>query len=235
MRLDPHRLTLWLALFATCATYVALSPSYRQTTPSTNESHWIGLPDSGMDAGELPIRELLNPHGHRVGDDDAFTGLAWSCGRFHGISDSLFPERYIAHVSESAWGAYQDIMIDVDEDQLLFSIRSGDFLPPPPPPPDGADTPDMITIRPVTHLRMQKSRAEPIRQAWNNHALWHAPQKPDTCADDALMMLEACVDGRYAVRRRSCVDNADEAADALRTAFKTLLPAPEPTYERPAP
>ena len=93
----------------------------------------------------------------------------------------------------------------------------------------------MITIRPVTHLRMKKSRAEPIRQAWNNDALWHAPQKPDTCADDALMMLEACVDGRYAVRRRSCVDNADEAADTLRMAFKILLPAPQPIYERPAP
>jgi hypothetical protein len=236
MRIDPHRLTLWLALFATGATYLALSPSYRQAVPPSSESPWIGLPDSGMDASEVSIRELLNPYGHRhVGGGDPFTRLAWSCGQFQGTRDSRFPERYIAHVSDSAWAPSLDIIIEVDKDQLLFSIRSADYPPPPPPPSSDGRTPDMITIRPVTHLRMEKSRAEPIRQAWNNDALWHAPQKADTCVDDALMMLEACVDGRYAVRRRSCIDNADNADNALRTAFKTLLPAPEPIYERAVP
>ena len=124
MRLDPHRLTLWLALFATGATYVALSPSYRQAVPATKDKPWIGLPDSGMDGSEVSIRELLNLHGNGgVGRGDPFTHLAWSCGRFQSTRDSRFPERYIAHVSDSAWDPYLDIIIDVDQDELLFSIR----------------------------------------------------------------------------------------------------------------
>jgi hypothetical protein len=231
MRIDPHRLTLWLALFATGATYLALSPSYRQAVPPSSESPWIGLPDSGMDASDLPLRELFNPDYHGGRKSDAFLELAWTCGGFHDANDSRFPERYIAHVADSAWGPFQDIMIDVDEDQLLFSIRSGDV----PPPPDGANAARMITIRPVMHVRMPKAKAEPIRRAWTNDTLWHAPQKQDFCHDGARIRLEACIHGRYALRSRTCDGDAHQAADALRTAFKTLLPAPEPIHERPAP
>ena len=233
MRLDPHRLTLWLALFATATTYVALSPSYRQATPSMEESHWIGLPGSGMDASEVPIRELLNPYGSRVGDGDPFSDLAWSCGRLQGTPDSRFPERYIAQVSDSAWGPHHDIIIDVDKDQLVFSIRSGGH--PPAPPSPAMDTPETITMRPVTSVRMSRAKAEPIRQAWNSDVLWHAPQKEVFCSDGATIMLEACIHGRYAIRSRTCDGDAQHAADTLRSAFKALLPTPEPIYERPAP
>jgi hypothetical protein len=235
MRLDPHRLTLWLALFATGATYLALSPSYQQAVPATKDKPWIGLPDSGMDASDLPLRELLNPYYREAGRGEPFHDLAWTCGLFHGTGDSLVLERYVAHVSDSAWRPALDVIIDVDKDQLRFSIRSGDMPPPPPPSPDTADTRDTITIRPVTHMRMSKSQAEPIHRAWNSEALWHAPQKQGLCMDGAEMMLEACVGGQYAIRRRTCDDQARQAADTLRTAFKTLLPTPEPIYERPAP
>ncbi|MBL8261796.1 MAG: hypothetical protein JNM58_05160 [Xanthomonadaceae bacterium] len=231
MRLDPHRLTLWLALFTTGATYVALSPSYRQATPPVSESPWIGLPTSGMDASAPPLRELFNPDYHRGRQGDAFLELAWTCGGFRDAHDSRFPERYVAQVSDSAWGPHHDIIIDVDKDQLLFSIRSGDHSPPPPDP--DANAPETITMRPVTYVRMPRSKAESIRQAWNSELLWHAPQKEDLCHDGARLKLEACIRGRYAIRSRTCDSDAHQAADSLRTAFKTLLPAPEPIYEQP--
>lgn len=233
MHLDPHRLTLWLALFATGATYLALSPSYRQATPAMKEAHWIDLPDSGMDASDFPLRELFHPDWQGGRRGDAFLDLAWTCGGFLDANDSRFPERYIAHVSDSAWHPRWGIIIDVEQDELLFSIRSDDI--PPLPSGDDENTSDMVTVRPVTHLRMPKSRAEPIRQAWNNEALWHAPQKEDICSDGARIRLEACIRGRYAMRSRTCDEDAHPAADALRIAFKTLLPAPEPIHERAAP
>lgn len=233
MRLDPHRLTLWLALFATGATYLALLPSYRQSVPAIKDKPWIGLPDSGMDASEMPIRELFNPDYHRGRQGDAFLELAWTCGGIRDAHDSRFPERYIAHVSDSPWGPHHDILIDVDRDQLLFSIRSGGHPPPPPSPAVG--TPETITMREVTSVRMSRAKAEPIRQAWNSDVLWHTPQKEDICNDGARIRLEACIYGRYAMRSRTCDSDAHQAADTLRTAFRSLLPAPEPIYERPAP
>lgn len=233
MRLDPHRLTFWLALFATGATYLALSPSYRTAVHSMTELPWIGLPNSGMDAGELPLRELLNPYNRQAGHGEPFHDLAWTCSLFHGTGDSLLLERYVAHVSDDAWNPRWGIIIDVEQDQLLFSIRGEDI--PPPPSADDENTGDMITIRPVTHLRMQKSQAESIRQAWNNATLWHAPQKEIRCNDGATLRLEACIHGRYAIRSRTCDSDAQQAADTLRSAFKALLPTPEPMYERPAP
>jgi hypothetical protein len=234
MRLDPHRLTLWLALFATGATYVALSPSYRQAVPATKDKPWIGLPDSGMDASGVQIRELLNPFGNRgVGGGDPFSDLAWSCGRFQGTPDSRFPERYIAQVSDSAWNPHHDIIIDVDKDQLLFSIRSGGH--PLAPTGPAMDTPETITMRPVTSVRLPRAKAEPIRQAWNSDVLWHAPQKEVFCNDGATIRLEACIHGLYAIRSRTCDSDAQHAADTLRSAFKALLPTPEPVHQRPAP
>lgn len=233
MRLDPHRLTLWLALFATGATYLALSPAYRQAVPPPSESPWIGLPDSGMDASDFPLRDLFNPDWQGGRRGDAFLDLAWTCGGFLDKNDARFPERYIAHVSDDAWNPRWGIIIDVEQDQLLFSIRSEDI--PPPPSADGENTGDRITIRPVTHVRMEKSQAEPIRQAWNNAALWHAPQKEIGCNDGATLRLEACIRGRYAIRSRTCDSDAHQAAETLRATFKVLLPAPEPIHERPAP
>jgi hypothetical protein len=233
MRLDPHRLTLWLALFATGATYLALSPSYRQAVTPVSESPWIGLPDSGMDASDLALRELFNPDGQGGRRGDAFLDLAWICGGFLDKNNARFAERYIAHVSDDGWNPRWGIIIDVEQDQVLFSLRSDDFLPP--PSINDANAGDMITIRPVRHLRMHKSRAEPIRQAWNNAALWHAPQKQNFCMDGGEMMLEACIHGRYAMRNRTCDRDAHQAAETLRAAFKALLPTPEPVYQRPTP
>ena len=233
MRLDPHRLTLWLALFATGAMYLALSPSYRQSVPAIKDKPWIGLPDSGMDASDFQLRELFNPDGQGGRRGDAFLDLAWTCGGFLDKHDARFPERYIAHVSDDAWNPRWGIIIDVEQDQLLFSIRSDDLLPP--PSANDANTGDMVTIRPVTRLRIPKSRAEPIRQAWNNEALWHGPQKEINCNDGATLRLEACIHGRYAMRSRTCDRDAHQAAESLRTAFKALLPTPEPVHQRPVP
>lgn len=232
MRIDPHRLTLWLALFATGATYLALSPSYRQAMPATRDTPWIGLPDSGMDAGDVMIRELLDPVYHVGRHDDPFRDLVRTCGDFLHAQDSPPADRYILHFSDSAWTARWEVAMDVDKETISFAIRSGDI--PPPPPVDDANRPDMITVRPVTQLRIPRSRAEPIRRAWSNEALWHAPQKQVLCNDGAQLILEACVGGRYAIRSRTCDDQAQQAADALRTAVKTLLPAPEPIYQRSA-
>ncbi|MFD0724779.1 hypothetical protein [Lysobacter brunescens] len=233
MRLDPHRLTLWLALFATGATYLALSPSYRQAVPAIKDKPWIGLPDSGMDASEMPIRELFNPDYHPGRQGDAFLELAWTCGGIRDAHDPRFPERYIAHVSDSAWGPHHDILIDVDKGQLLFSIRSADH-PPAPSSPD-TNAPETVTMRPVVSVLMSRAQAEPIRQTWNSDVLWHAPQKEDLCNDGARIRLEACIHGRYAIRSRTCDSDAQQAADTLRSAFKALLPTPEPVHQRPAP
>lgn len=232
MRLDPHRLTLWFALLATGTTYVALSPSYRQAAPAMAESPWIGLPDSGMDASGFHLRQLLESRMIDRADIDRTLDLARTCGNFTDSEHVRFRERYVARFTESAWDEGWEVAMDVDKDMIGFAVRSGDFLP---PPPTGADTRQVITIRPVTRLRMPKAKVEPLRQAWNNPSLWHAPQTDIFCADGATMLLEACIQGRYALRSRRCAEASDRAADDFRTAFKTLLPAPEPAYERRAP
>lgn len=232
MRLDPHRLTLWLALFATGATYLALSPSYRQAPPAARESHWIGLPDSGMDAGAFPLRYLLHFRMMGRSHDDRSLELAVQCGSHGNSVTDRVPERYIARFTESPWKPGWEVVMDVDKEMIAFAIREDQFLPP--PPPEGAHAADMITVRPITRVRMPRAKAEPIRRAWIDHALWHAPQKDGFCTDDIPVLLEACIHGHYAVRQRGCVDDR-QSAEALRIAIRALLPAPDPAYERPAP
>lgn len=232
MRLDPHRLTFWLALFAAGTTYIALSPSYRQAAPAVRETHWIGLPDSGMDTSAFPLRQLLLYQSMSRANRNRYFDLAMQCGSHSDIEEDRFRERYIARFTESAWEPGWEVVMDVEKDLISFSVRSGDFLPPPLPRQAGA--PEMITIRPVTQLRMPKAKVEAIRQAWDEPSLWHAPQKESFCVDGTNVQLEACVHGQYAVRDRRCAEASNHAANALRSAFKTLLPAPEPAYERPA-
>lgn len=233
MRIDPHRLTLWLALFATGATYLALSPSYRQATPPLSESPWIGLPASGMDASDAHVRDLLAMQFRSRPLPSPMMSLSEKCGN---VPVSV-AERYVAHVSAGPRGPFRDILIDVERDGLSVSVRDGAGVPAPPPPlPDSDDVRDRhVEVRPVTRLRLTFAQGEAIRQAWSERSLWHEPQADALCNDGQPMVLEACIQRRYAARHVNCSEAALAASDAMWTAFAETLPIPEPVEWRPIP
>lgn len=230
MRLDPHRLTLWLALFATGATYLALSPSFRQAVPAMREAHWIGLPATGMDASYANVRELLAMQFRSSPLRSPMMSLSEQCGN---LPTSL-PERYVAHVSAGPHGPFRDVLIDVEHDGLSVSVRDGAGVPaPPPPPPDSVLGQDLsIEVRPVTRLRLSFAEGESIRRAWSERSLWHEPQADALCHDGQPMVLEACIDGRYAARHINCSEAALAASNAMWTTLAEALPAPQPVEWR---
>lgn len=220
MTLAPRRIVLWLALIGTATIWLVLSPSKRHALPPVDDPPWIPLPRSGMDAADPALRELLSSH---------YAGmypLAGTCGMH---DDATQRERYRLRISRDGWGDYRAIEIVPLGDWLDVSVRDDG----PPPAPERRESAkgafDVTPERPVVHARIRRRDAEPIRRAWDTPALWHAKQASFAgCLDGRHVILEACIDGHYALRHRDC--DAAEPARELWGAVTTLLPAPERTH-----
>jgi hypothetical protein len=226
MSLTPARVVLWTTLLATVLVYAVLLPAQRPAPIRSDDEPWIGLPDTGMDASKFDVRWLLlHPYGTLMTDDE-FDQLKSLCGN----GDTSFRERYIAHVGRNAWGPFWDVQIDVQGEWLEIVVRDGSPLPAPPAPPDEADDSSRAPqLRPGNRVRLRKTDAVPIQQAWRQQGLWHAEQNMNAfgCLDGNPVFLEACIDNRYAARFRNCDADADAPTQQLWEAVNRLLPAPD--------
>lgn len=233
MAIAFKRIVLMAAIAATIAAYAVLRPAQRPAVlPAARAAPWVGLPNTGMDASQRPLRQALRSREHAALDNDRMDSLASLCGE----DDHPVSERYVAHLSQSAWGPFRQVMFDVDGDRIRIAIRDGAIPLPPPPPPRAwakAQIVETESVRPVSRIELTRAQAEPIRKAWSSYALWHAQQQPVGCHDGMPITLEACVEGRYALRHRNCNPEAYVEAQALWDAVRTLVPEPEPMYQRP--
>lgn len=218
---DPKSVMLWVAGMVAIGTVLLLLPARRSEWPSVVDPPWIGLPQSGMDASRAPLRELL------VAAPGNMRPLSSGCG----MRDDMNRERYRLSISRNAWKDFREIEFVPDGEWLDVAILDG-FPPPPPEPPRSGvrAEEDEVLVQPVVRARLRRRDAEPIRRAWNTPGLWHAEQKPLGCMDGRPVTLEACIDGRYAIRHRNCDVEAYAPAQALWNAVNRLLPAPEPAY-----
>lgn len=221
MSFSLRKIVLWAALIAAVAIGVFLLHMQRRALPAVVDAPWIGLPESGMDASQPDVRRLLA---------QSFGGarsLSERCGMGHDVER----ERYRLWISRNTWEDAREIEFVPRGAWLEVSVRDG-FPPPPEPPLDGARAPDSDPVQPIVHANLRRVDAEPIRRAWNTQGLWHAAQKPLGCMDGRPIVLEACIDGRYAIRLRHCDAAAHAPTQAMWDAVERLLPAPERAYLR---
>ncbi|MFZ5636480.1 MAG: hypothetical protein ACOY82_07805 [Pseudomonadota bacterium] len=222
MRLSPKSMMLWIAVFATVGASLALLHTRRSVLPPLEDPPWIPLPTTGVDASSPALRELIaSPYaGERA--------LVGDCG----IADDADRERYRLQIARNAWEDVREVEIVRRGEWLEIEVRDG--FPPAPlePPRDGRPSPEYDIVQPIAHARIHRRDAEPIRRAWDTQGLWHAEQKPLGCSDGRPVTLEACIDGRYAIRHRNCDADAYPSTQALWDAITILLPKPERAYWR---
>ena len=190
-----------------------------------NNSPWIGLPKSGMEATQPPIRQILFFGSHGEGWNNRGDSLAYQCGE--DLPSGNIQERYVAYIG-SHWGKYRKVALDVHGDAIDVSIQADSNLFVFPPYPDRSQT-DPSPYLPSTHVSKTRADLEPIRAAWDDANLWHSPQSGNafSCYDSAPLFLEACVNGKYAARIRNCDASIVDSAGKLWHAINDLLPPPE--------
>ncbi len=208
MSLSSRRLVFWITAFAAVGVWLLL-PTPASPIPAPLESTpWIALPASGMDASQSRVRDVVA--GLRNDDLEA------DCGR----RDRAVHAQYRILVSPSDRGSARQIDIVPSGDWLDVSIRESS----PVPATDSRGSGSWVA--PVTRLRVRPQAMEPIRRIWLTHAMWDAPQGEASCLYGQRLVLEACIEGRWAARDRNCDDAADSGA--LWQAVSTLLPTPRP-------
>ncbi|HZX80260.1 MAG TPA: hypothetical protein VFE72_04815 [Lysobacter sp.] len=191
--------------------------AYRPGRPvaSSALTPWVPLPSSGTDASLPEVRAALFalPDGGDGASVSSNTPLAATCGidavlpaapHYRAIIDAgLVPQRLRREIDIVVHGQWADVRIrDVDT----------------PPPPPGATE----WMAQAIDIRLPTTLLDGLRQAWDSDA-WRGPQSATLCTDAARARLEACVDGRYAVRRISC-ELQSHVAPLLRAV--RALPAP---------
>jgi hypothetical protein len=224
MRVSPISVMLWVVAFAAAGASLSWWQARRSALPPVEDPSWIPLPASGMDASRPGLRELL------VSRYDGANDLAATCGMY---DDGAERERYRIRISRNAWEDFREIEIVPRGEWLEIAIRDG-FPPPlPEPPRDGTSRREYDPIHPATHVRIRRRDAEPIRRAWDSAGLWHAEQEHlPGCMDGRAVTLEACIVGRYAIRRRNCDAGADVPTQRLWEAITAAFPKPERAYYR---
>jgi len=189
-----------------------------------NDVPWIGLPNSGMDATQPPIRQILFFGSRGEGWNNQRDSLAYQCGE--DSPSNNIQERYVAYVG-SHWGKFRKVALDVHGDAIDVSVQTDSnlFVLPPFPDTSRADPPPYF---PSTHVSKTRAEIEPIRVAWNDAELWHSPQSGNafSCHDSAPLFLEACVNGKYAARFRNCDASIVNSTSKLWHAINDLLPPP---------
>jgi hypothetical protein len=221
MRLSPKSMLPWIAAFAMAGATLALWPARRTPLPPVETPPWIPLPATGMDASDPVMRQLIvSPYAGAL------------MGRCRGAGDNPDRESYRLLIERNAFEDFREIDIVPRGDWLEIAVRDG--FPPAPPEParEGRRSYEYDLVVPVARVRMQRRDAEPIRRAWDTRALWHAEQQPLGCADGWPITLEACVDGRYAIRHRNCDIEAYRATQSMWEAVTRLLPKPERAHYR---
>lgn len=188
------------------------------------DAPWIGLPKSGMDATQFPIRQILFFGSHGEGWNNQGNSLPYQCGE--DSPSSNIQERYVAYIG-SHWGKFRKVTLDVHGDAIDVSVQTDSNLFVLPSFPDTSRA-DPLPYFPSIHVSKARSELEPIRVAWSDADLWHSPQSKNafSCHDSAPLFLEACVNGKYAARFRNCDVSIVNFTSKLWHAINDLLPPP---------
>jgi len=216
-----------VALLAIVLLWLWWNGRERPAPDDPNDAPWIGLPKSGMDATQLPIRVAINA-GFRLQETDSNGSLAFACGQEDAAG--WIKDRYIAHVVANSHAEARKIVLDVHGQQIDVSVSSEEnlFLPPFPDSRSLSEAGFQL-YRPAIHLQKSRVELEPIRASWNDANLWRAPQDDRFygCSDSVPIFLEACVNGRYAARLRNICDPiTGKAVSRLWQILNNHLPPP---------
>lgn len=136
---------------------------------------WIGLPPGGTDVADWATRRILQQL-HDQGSPAAT--LASECGH----DPATRGETYIATLGDAHGANRWRILLEVHGDEVAAHASA----------PAGA-----TVVR-----RLRREQLAEVRDAWRVHSLWaEAVGTPLEAADRHPTRLEACIDGRYAIRQ----------------------------------
>jgi len=191
-----------------------------------DDAPWIGLPKSGMDATQPSVRMVLHFGFISEGWSRPGDSLAFQCGNDPGSSQ--IKERYVAYIGRDALTPSRKVVFDVNGQNIDISVSASRLFMSPPPPSINGNTTDVCYFAPVAHLHRTRDQLESIRTTWSDASLWHDAQDDefDRCGDGSPVLLEACIDGRYAARYRNCNSRAMKATLNLWRAISGSLPPP---------
>lgn len=136
---------------------------------------WIGLPPGGTDVADWATRRILQQL-HDEGSPAAT--LASECGH----DPATRGETYIATLGDARGANRWRILLEVHGDEVAAR----------------ASAPAAATVV----RRLRREQLAEVRDAWRVHSLWaEAVGAPREAADRNPTRLEACIDGRYAIRQ----------------------------------
>ncbi|HEY9253943.1 MAG TPA: hypothetical protein VIP30_05345 [Stenotrophomonas sp.] len=137
---------------------------------------WIGLPPGGTDLADWSTRQILQQLHDEAGPTAT---LAEECGH----DPATRGETYIATLADAEGANRWHILLEVHGDEVAAR----------------ASAPAAATV--VRQLR--REQLAEVRDAWRVHSLWaEAPGGPQVApGDSSPTRLEACIDGRYAIRQ----------------------------------
>lgn len=214
MPLSTRRLVFWTTVFATIGTWLALPYTPPSRLPPVEPAPWIPLPASGMDASQASIRQLLSTS---LADVDDF---AWRCGH----RDDGVPERYLLTEIRDPPQPANSVEFVPAGASVAVVMRTG--IPVEHAIEAAPARADFDAAQQAAFSRRSLARraVEPIRLLWDTQTLWHAEQTTFGCSHGGLLILQACVRGRYAIRVRDCGPEITPARAALWDAVTALLP-----------
>jgi hypothetical protein len=188
---------------------------------------WVDFPKSGMDASSYFVRTVIiyssyGEHSH-AWNGSQYT-LAGSCGNWY--EDGL--DRY--GVTIGRWNkSYRQAAITIEDKyaEVEFSTREiWPLLEKRMPMPNDNRSTSEDPPQPRKVVRIPIKKLSDLRAAWVNENLWHAPQADFDCRpfDNVGVLLEACIDGKYAARFRHCQDEDQPYARVFESEFDNLFP-----------
>ena len=207
----------WLTLaLGACVALLTGYLVFRSPSPPQLDraGHWLKVPID-MDARSWGMRFLLN----RVLDAD--DSMSRQC---YGPD----PERYAIHIAESWFTEHrEDWLIRLQRSGERFDVLVADASVVAPPPHYRSNarlfgTPD--------YYSMTVAELDDLRQSLESEALWRAPQSDLACTDGPSIVIEACVDGQYYARARTCEPGVMEQQDAVWTALRRHFRSPPAKY-----
>jgi len=172
---------------------------------------WIGMPPGGSDLADWQTRKIVEQM-IRMGSPDA--DLLLGCGQAQGLGKEI----YVASLTNGAGADAWRIVLQASNEEIVADASREAFQPPPPPgSPVGRRAAHQDVLR-----HMRRSDLGEIRDAWRVSSLWgDDPGKP-LSREGNPVRLEACIDGRYAIRTQP----ADKMGARLHAAFVHALSLP---------
>ena len=169
---------------------------------------WIGLPaiDDRMSSQDARVAMFEVERAEESGGARYYGDtLIGQCGKSFG--DWQGSERYVVNMAESAFSGAKSwrIEMDVEGDQVKARVEyASNVVAPPPLRVPGTRTAAPPRTSPPRTIALPKASLQPIADAWRGERGWNAPQQPLECMDGRPLVLEACVHGRYAMRKLQC-------------------------------